>query len=318
MNRIASVLLAMTFSLNGILPAEAKTIRCDAIFQPTVSEVLNQLDLDSDSFLFKGQSFKEYNDSQSWLRRRKIRKLVQDIEVRSFASSKALERYTIELSTALFGSNDVLDRWIFKTKDGRLEESAMLLVREQLIRNGLQKTWSENFTPENISMLKKVFDKLQNLKDSRLGSLAGLPMTLPKIKNQEIPPDLMFKLIRDGFDAHVEEVRVTLNLQSKIEAYNTFRRLYTPVFFGTMMIYQMASAYQQMQQIAEQQVQKAVNDLREQRKQIETAVPKIKQDEFNQAYEASIAEFKQKWGEMPTPEEDAAIKAKIAKALKMN
>lgn len=316
--RIRSLILVILFSLGAVFPAEAKTYRCDAIFQPTVADVLNQVNRDNSEFLFKGPSFEEYTQSLSWLRKRKIRKLMQDLEVRSFPSEKALERRAIELGEALFGTHNNLSQWIRKSPEQRLDDSAILIIKEQLLKEGMLSTWSDVYDPKQISFLKKTLDRIWTFQHSRIGELLHLPFLLPSLKNKEVSPELMFKVIRDGFTAHAEEVRVALKQQTKIDAYNTFRKIYAPVFFGVMLIVQAQNAYQQLQDAIEQQVQQTIQALRDQRKQIEETIPLIKQQEFQKAYDASVAEFTQKWGEPPTPEEAAIIKAKIEKALNMH
>lgn len=315
--RIRSFILALFVSLGGVFPSEAKTYRCDAIFQPTVADVLNQLNRDHSEFLFKGPSFESYTQNLSWMRKRKLRKLVQELEVRSFTSEKAMERYSIELSAALFGTPTNLNRWVTKTSEQRFEDSTILLIKEQLLKEGLVNTWGDVHDPKQISLLKNVLDRIGTFQSSRVGEVLRLPFFLPSMKNKEVSSELMFKIIRDGFNAHAEEARIALKQQTKIDAYNTFRKVYAPVFFGVIFVVQMQNAYQQLQDVLEQQVQQTVRQLREQRQQIEEAIPQLKQQEFQRAYDATIAEFIQKWGEPPTAEEAAIIKAKIVKALNM-
>lgn len=316
--RTRSLILATLLSLGAVLPAEAKTIRCESIFQPTVGDVLEQVNRDSDGLLFKGPSFEEYTQSMSWMRKRKIRKLMQDIEVRSFSSEKAVERHAIELGEALFGNHTALGQWVRKSSEQRLDDSAILLIKEQLLQEGLLKTWGDVQDPAQINFLKKTVDHIKTFQGSMLGQSLRMPFFLPKIKNQLLSNELMFKVIRDGFNAHAEEVRVALQKQTKIDAYNTFRKVYAPVVFGIMMVVQAQNAYQQLQDAIEQQVRATIEALRNQRKQIEETVPLVKQQEFQKAYDASIAEFTLKWGEPPTAEEAGIIKAKIEKALNMH
>lgn len=315
--RIGSLILALMISLGGTFPAEAKTYRCDAIFQPTVADVLYQLNRDYSEYIFKGPSFENYTQSLSWMRKRKLRKLVQELEVRSFPSEQAVERYAIELGAILFGTHTNLSRWLTKNSEQRFEESTLLLIKEQLLKEGLLNTWADVHNPDQVTLLKKSFDRLSTFQNSRVGEILRLPWFLPSMKNQKVPPELIIKIIRDGFNAHAEEARIALKQQTRIDAYNTFRKIYAPVFFGVTFVMQMQSAYQQLQDILEQQVQQTIRELRKQRQQIEKAIPDLKQQEFQRTYDATIAEFTQKWGEPPTAEETAILKAKIEKALNM-
>jgi len=316
--RLRSLILAILFSLGSVWTAEARTYRCDALFQPTVMDVLEQIDRDNLHFLLGDKTLEEHTQNLSWMRKRKIRKLLQEIEVRSFPSEKALERYTIELSAALFGTSTSLSRWIKKSADERLEDSTILIIKEQLLTQGMLRTWGDVQNPQQISMLRKIVDKIWTFQKSRIAQLMSFPFRLPQLRNSEISNELMFKIIRDGFDAHAEEVRVALRHQNKVDAYNTFRKVYAPAFFAILFSFNVVSAYEQRQKQIEETTQQVVTELREQREYIGTAVPKIKKEEFDKAYAASIAEFVEKYGEQPTPEEAAIIKAKIEKALKMN
>ncbi len=311
-------IFAALLVFGGLPSADAKVIRCDAIFQPTVQDILEKIDGENSQFLLNGKSFEEYTQNLSWFRKRKIRRLVNDLEVRSFPSDKALERYTIELGTALFGSKELVDRWLFKSGDQRLEESTILIIKEQLLKEGFLKTWNDIYNPEKIGLLKKLLDRVWNLQASRLGDLTRLPFALPSLKNKSLSSELMYKVIRDGFNPHAEEVRIALGQQGKIEAYNTFRKLYAPVFFSVMLIVQMEHAYHDLQVAIDEQVLQTTQQLREQRNSLENGIPLIKQEMFQKAYAAAVAEFTQKWGEAPTQEESALLKAKIEKALNMS
>ncbi len=315
--RLRSSFLSLMFSLGAVLPTEAKTIRCDALFQPTVGDVLEQVNRNNSEFLFQGKSFKEYTESLSWARKRKVRKLVHELEVRSFPSEKYLERYTVELGAALFGIHTGLRQWITKSPEQRLDDSAILIIKEQLLQEGLLKTWGDVNDPQQISFLKRTLDQIQTLQHSRLVEVLRLPFMLPSIKNNTLPEALLFAVLRDGFNAHAEAVRWALRAQTKIDAYNTFRKVYAPVVFGLMLFIQIQNSYQQLQDTIEQQVKQTIESLRNQRKQIEESIPQLKQEEFNRAYAACVEEFKAKWGEPPTPEEAAVLRVKVQNALNM-
>lgn len=305
--------------LSGIISAEAKTIRCHAIFQTldqdNLPNILEKIDHENAQFLLKGKSFQEYTQDFSWLRKRKIRKLVQHLEIRSFPSEKAIERYAIELGTALFGSREIVDRWLFKSKNQRLEESTISIIKEKLLREGLLKTWGDRHNPEKTSLLKKLLDSIWNIQNSKIIKVVRLPFNLLPIKDYEIPSELMYKVIRDGFGPHAEEVQRALRQQNKIEAYNIFCKLYGPVFFGVMMIAQVQIAYRDLEVAMDHQVQQTIQQLTDQRENIAKAIPLLKQEEFQKAYNASVAEFTQKWGEAPTSKERELLKTKIRIAL---
>jgi ribosomal protein L29 len=310
--------MALVISFCGNTFAEARAMKCDGVFQPTVKDVIDRMNEENGQFMFKGKSFEDFSQNQSWLRRRKIRKLIQALEIRSVPSEKALDRYAIELGTLLFGQKEIVDRWIFQNKEQRLEESALIIIKEQLLKEGLLKTWGDVNNPSQIGIIKKSLDRIWTFQNSRVGELLKLPFALPSIKDQAISKELMYKVIRDGFEAHADEVRIALKHQNKIEAYNTFKKLYSPVFMGVMLISHMMQAYEDIKRQQEIQLAETLKALREQREAIETNIPQVKQEILETAYKSAEAEFITKWGEPPTAEEASQLKAKIAEALNMN
>lgn len=310
-------LFTVLIGFSGVLSAEAKTLRCEAIFQPSLQEMLEKMDRENSQFLLQGKSVDQYSQTLSWSRKRKVRQLIKNLDLNDLASEKVVERQAVELSTALFGSKDVVDRWLFKSREQRLEESTLLIIKEQLIKEGLLKTWGEVYNPAKRGTLKKILDRVWNLQNSRGGEWLRMPFMLPSLKNKEISAELMQKIIQDGFNAHAEEARIALGQQSKIEAYNTFRKIYAPVFFGVLLIAQVQHAYLDLQAAMDEQVQHTLEQLRDQRQSLEKNIPLLKQEELQKAYASAVAEFTQKWGEPPTPEESAQLRTKIEKALKI-
>lgn len=315
MTRLLGIL--MFFVLSGPWGAQAGAPRCESVFLPTVLEVIQQLDSKNNEFLLKGSSFEEFGKDFSWLRRRKLRKLVNNTDLQTFVSEKAVERYAIELGTVMFGKKEAVDRWLRQDKESRLEESTIMLIKEKLLQDGLLKTWGEIHDPTDAGIFRRSLDKLWTIQHSRAFEWLRIPIVLPGIKNKEIPPDLMYKIIRDGFKVHAEEARIALKSQSKIEAYNTFRKIYSATFFGVVLIFNVHSGYHQIQDYHKRQVTDVVQQLQETRKNVESAVPKVKQEQFEEAYRGAEADFIKKWGEPPTEAESQIIKARIAAALNM-
>ncbi|MEK2644644.1 hypothetical protein [Bdellovibrio sp. BCCA] len=313
MIRLLGILIL--FSLSGPLAAQARAPRCESVFLPTVLEVIQQLDAKNNDFILQGHSIEDIGKDFSWLRRRKLRKLINDTDLQTFVSDKAVERYAIELGTVLFGKKEAVDRWIRQDKETRLEDSTVMLIKEKLLQDGLIRTWGEINDPRDAGIFRRSLDKIWAIQHSRILEWMRIPMVLPGVKNQEVPPDLMFKIIRDGFKEHAEEARIALKSQSKIEAYNTFRRVYSATFLGIVLVFNAHTGYHKLQDYHKQQVTEVVTQLQETRKNVESAIPKIKQEQFEEAYRGAEADFIKKWGEPPTEAESQIIKARIAEAL---
>lgn len=302
-----------------MVPANAAPLRCEGVLVPSVEEVLNFLDHDQHHFLFQGQNFANYSKSLPWLRQRKIRKIVGSLKLESLPSEQALVRSSAELSAALFGRRDIVDRWLRNSPEERLEESTVLLIKEQLLQEGLLQAWNQSrLPPEQIPTYKKLLDLLQRLQNHPAGQLLKLPFVLPALQDTRLSPELMGKIVLDGFSAHAEEARVALKKQSRIEAYQSFRKIYTPVALGLMLIVNYQLASQELERQKEEQVRQTLDELRRQREVLSTQLPHLKQELFERAYEQAVQEFSEKWGEPPTPTEEAELKTKISRALNLN
>lgn len=313
MTRIASFLLAIVLCTTWV--AEASALRCESVFLPTISDIIQQLDSTHEKFLLKGSSFEDFSKDFSWMRKRKLRKLVSEVEIQNFPSEKAVERYAIELGTVLFGSKNTVDRWIFESKDVRLEESTVLIIKEKILKEGLLQTWGQSHDPHTVGLFRKMMDRIWIIQNSKVVQWARVPWNLPGLKDKEIPPDLMFKVMRDGFNNHSEEVRIALKTQTKIDAYNTFRKIYAPVVFGVLLIVNAHHGYHEIQAIHDRQVQEVVQQLQQTQKTVESSASQIKKEQVEIAYKSAVEDFIKKWGEPPTEAESQLIRIKIQQAL---
>lgn len=312
MNTAKYFLLILIFSFGAVhQSSEAKTILCSRTFDSSVTDILELININNNRYLFKDNKF----ENLSWLRQRKVRKLLNNFEIKDFASVQAVDRYAIELSLALYGQKNIVDRWLLKSADQRLEESTQEMIRTKLISEGLIKTWQEYYVPENISITNKILDRFWVFQNSKIGQILRLPFFLPNIKDQKLSNDLMYKVMRDGFNQHAEEVKQALNQQTHIDAYNTFKRIYSPSLMGFLLLFQLNVAHSHVQQNIDAQVNMTIQSLQSSRGEILSNIKEIKLEEYNNAYNSTIEAFIKKWGEPPTAEESQKIKDKLRKAL---
>lgn len=319
--------LFLSLSLCSPLTAKASSLQCRSVFATTVSDVIVGLNQETSGFLLQGKSFDQFSKTLSWNQKRVLRKILNSSILHHGASPEAVDRYALELSAILFGKRDIADNWILKNKEQRLENSAILLLKEQILREGLVKTWKNEHDPAAISKLTKVTDKAWTLMFSKPGEIATLvsgvigatlgraPIFLPKIFDKTISPDLQFKVLRDGFNAHKEEVRVALKHQTHIEAYNTFRRLYQPILMAIFFIVMAQESYETYQQSINNEVDTLVNELKNKREFIEKSIPELKKEQAQMAFEQALIEFQNKWGEAPTESEKTILRHRIEKSL---
>lgn len=311
------ILSFILFVLCGINAAKAEALRCESVFVPTVMEVITQLDKDHNQFLLQGRSFEDLTSDFSWLRKRRLRKILNSVEIEKFPSENAIDRYVAELGTVLFGSKTDVTALFKKSKDERLEDSTVKIIQEKLLSEGLRGTWGDVANVQNTKLMQRLLDKIWTFQNGRIGQLTGLPLVLPAMRNMEIPPELMFKIIRDGYKAHAEEARIALRKQTSIDAYNTFKKVYRPVATIIMFTFMIHTGLESYHNMIDKEVDTTVSQLQESRKAIDQiGSGQMKSEIYKAAVDSAITDFVAKWGEQPTASERAQIEAKIQAGLK--
>ncbi|QDK38487.1 hypothetical protein [Bdellovibrio sp. NC01] len=311
------ILSFILFVLCGINAAKAEALRCESVFVPTVMEVITQIDKDHNQFLLKGRSLEELTSDFSWLRKRKLRKILNSVEIEKFPSENAIDRYVAELGTVMFGSKDNVTLLFKKSKDERLEDSTVKIIQEKLLNDGLRGTWGDVANVRNTKLMQRMLDKIWTFQNGRIGQLTGLPLILPAMRDMEVPPELMYKIIRDGYKAHAEEARVALKKQSSIDAYNTFKKVYRPIAAVIMFTFMVHTGWENYHDMINKQVDSTMSQLQESRQALDKiASGDVKSEIYQAAVDGAIKDFVAKWGEQPTASERAQIEAKIQAGLK--
>ncbi len=293
----------------------ASAMKCEHVFVPTVSEVIDRINAESNGFLFQKNSFEEHYQSLSWNKRRQLRSLVNSIKFEKMPSEFAVEQATIRLANLLFGKKERPTNYVLKNQSDRESATATTLIKEQLLQEGFIKTWADHKDPASISRVSKAMDKVWKFQQSKFMKVIALPYFLPKIKDREIPQELIFKVLRDGMKTHKEEIRVAMKAQNYVQGYNTFRRIYSPVLMSILFVVLLQDAQENYQKMVDDQVNQFVEDLRKQKEVLESQLPDAKKEEAAAAYNRVVENFIAKWGEPPTEAESAKIRADINQAL---
>lgn len=279
-------------------------------------------------FLYQEKSFHEYQETLSWTQKRSMRKLLKSSTLQTAASPEAIERFALELSEALFGQRDTFNQRFLKNKEQRITESDINIMKEQILRKGLLAVWKNEADPTRVKLLHKFTDRTWTLLFSKKGELFTLassiyhvtiqgrpPLFLPRYFDKQVSEETLFFVIRDGYLAHKDRVRHQLKIQDNIEAYNTFRRLYQPIIMGLLFVILGEEAWEKYTQSINEDVDKIVTDLKNQREFLDSNISDIKKDQAQWAYAQALNEFQQKWGEAPTAEEQNIIRTRIEKSL---
>lgn len=308
-------LFTLVTLLNSFGWAQTGPLRCEAAFAPSLAENLVSFDVQFKKIFPDQPDLTELSGSLSWYKKRKLRSLLNEFEIKSIPSEAALERKILEISDALMGSRAKLDRWIFKNADQRELEIISGSFREALIRKGLIEAWRMNYDASAVSAMAKASDKATIFFESKIFDLSLLPWKLPRVQNHKFPQELLVKVLRDGTDPHITEIQKFLKTQSKVDAYQTFKKLYSPVVMGTALLIKVYVAYEIIEKENDRQVSEVLNNLQRHQEEVPKAINEAKAQIFNQALNDALIEFRQKWGENPTPDEEVKIKRKIAIGL---
>jgi hypothetical protein len=311
--RLTSLLLAVFF-LCGTLTAEAATYRCQAVFRPSLSDVLYDLNKNSDDFLL-GENLAEFTKDMSLSRKRKIRKILNNTSIGDLVSERAVTNFAVELSALLFDQRGQVDNFIFKTTESRAKESAIGLIQEKILRKGLLNAW-DGYSPVKARKLEKLIfglrwslDKVSIVTDSKARFVLNLPL-LSKAKNNEISDELMQKILRDGYDAHEAEAMLEMKSQSRVEGYNAFRRIFNVALLGSVVVVGTYIGVMAKMEESERAVNQQISNLQEIRAGIE-GIGALRDEIYDAAVQGALLDFELKNDDLPTPVEQDFIKQKV-------
>lgn len=337
MKKGVGLLLSLTLVLTPFFSEAASS--CLYFFggPRVIEEFFEKINRENNNFLLTESEINQVFENHPLVRKQKIRILFNNIKFSlglrydrylktastlskiDFEKSRdyEIENMAAELSLALYGQHDLVDRFFAKSKEQRQRDSTTRLIGEKLLREGLLKFWQETRGEVSQTLWQAIRGRIYRIQKS---SILTYILTFPfvPVKDVQISNDLMTKIILDGYDAHKDEVASALSSQNAREAYSTFRRLYSAVFFGTILAFQGTQIYDGVKaEIARQDVKtenakKAVSDLRE---GIEEGVLRQRREIVEDTLKEMIVEFRQKWGEDPTPDEKEILRKKILKRL---
>jgi|GEM_PF-1875106 hypothetical protein len=317
-HRLGSFILALLV-LSGSLSAQAAAYRCQAIFRPSLFETLVSIDKGHQGALFKND-LSALTEDLSWNRRRQVRSILKHQVLGNAISEREVARLATELSGLLFGKRDIVDNYIFKSKDQRTKDGFINLMNEKILREGLLQAWG-GYSPQKVGALAGIVkglrwtnDKLIFVNEMMFRTPLVLPFFLPKFKTKDISDALIQKVLLDGADKHIEEIRVAMKVQNYAEAYNTFRKLYAPIVMGTVLTVATVISYIQAQELNDQMVDKQLKSLEQMHSDLEK-VGDAKNEIIEKAYQGAQAEFIEKWGEAPNAEEAAQLRNKIINGI---
>lgn len=289
--------------------ADARIVlRCESVFSPTLSEIfyaelknLEKTQIDHQSIRLHPAVLK------------KVRKFFHQNELTDLLSRGEVSEKAEELTQILFEKELTLEKKWLVQKSVQDKRRTQQLLLQALLERGFQANWAE---PAQILGWDRFRKSWNQLKISKVYQFSMLPWFLPKVKGPQVSPELLIKIIDQGLEANIDEVHSLLARQNRHESYLHFRRLYTPVILGSLFLVQSFFAYEALQELQEQKVQKAIQDLQKAGLLAEAMIQQSQSVIIENAYQETIKEFEQTWGEPPTAEEKQQIRDRIILHLK--
>lgn len=284
------------------------TLSCEGIFAPTLTEI----------FIQAQHQFKTDfpNLSKLTLEARsakKLRSILKSQSLQDITSRPELIQKQQEITDVIFRHGKDIDSLLFRSPKEREQIRLQKLLFETILEKGFQGHWQG---PLELSGLAKLRAQWVQLKSKSYFQLTLLPWFLPKVEGPQVSSELLVKILDQGLEANSLEIQKVLKAQSRAEAYQIFRKLYSPVVLGSLFLVQSYFAYEALQIDQQQQVERSIEELKKAGIEIESMLSEARQQIVDEAYENILIEFRQKYGEDPTESEKRQIREKIILHLK--
>lgn len=140
--------------------------------------------------------------------------------------------FTAEFYAILYGSPKAM-KDLFKTANIDYEIRVIRLLEENLLSNGLEGMIQKIPLKQNIKTIHKARLLLERLFKYRIIQLAAfLPYYLPNLSPIVIEERLLKKMLLEGIDKHEKELKAVFKMQNRMDDYNNFRKIYTPIAYS--------------------------------------------------------------------------------------
>lgn len=306
------------FDIVKIRPFSKNT--CEKIFIPTMMTLLRQEQILTDLDLYRMNQPQKLNMIK-WYKNKKLRNLLLSYQITDFKTPKQLNHYILELTVQLWGRSRTVDDYLFKTPDQREYAAIEFHIKEQILKNGITQTWQDFFNEHDLNRLQKFRYQISSIWNqptlNRFKKILPLIFfNLPEMPNQVIPDSLIVQVLYDGIDTHLNELKYYYRSQNKIDTYNLARKMFQPIIMATLFVVSYDFASKEIERQQQDQVKEVISSLNTSSDKIISSVTHNKQEIFEATMQAVLTEFKQKWGEDPTPEEYEKLKSKVINGIK--
>ena len=259
------------------------------------------------SFLRRFTNNVKYRIGLEYDRQQKMLQIVQSANLEKLTLSTDIESLASEMSLVLFGPRYQVMDYLRKSSDERFRESTLHRIGEGILRDGLMRSWNE---------IDHKSPGLWTRFSAKLWRVQKLFLQIPffKMKDKPIPPELMQKVILEGFDAHEQELREALSTQNYRDTYNTFRRVGLTLMWTLIIGAQVVEVSSQVSLELDRHAMAEAQEVRQARAlsgQVREFAQGGKQRIFERAFAEGNRKFLADWGEPPTSDEQQELYGQI-------
>lgn len=343
MNKIFYIFIFLSFCFPSY--SFLTTNKCQKSFKEvhSLKQILDSVNTENNYFLFKDQyqhDLLNLNSKKVGYFNRMLNSFKQSLGLKydvslslyqittkypldSIQSLREVESLTkLILKTFYPRSLNFEDFFLFNQRK-RIRLHNELIIREQLIFEGIREYWSVNSiaTQSGIRLsLFKFFDKLHFSEFLLDISQKLAPALVPK----KLPSSLIQKIIWNGSKAHELEILELYPSLSIFEFTHQFKKFFFSVFMGTLISVSVIDVSETIIAAKIEAEHKTGLEVKQISRNMEIRNAKRSQhtnrkinDIIDKAIKGTIKEFIQKWGEEPTPKELELIRKRVITQLKL-
>lgn len=169
-------------------------------------------------------------------RLKRLEKHLKKLDLSSRVYTEDLEEYTRELFLIVKGPPLPMDNYFSKDKL-QISRRILRMVEEDLFRMGLKGFIARIPEKTAYSNMEKAKLFIHKALKYKITQIYFLPYKLPPSKIIKIPDALLEKILLNGLDAHEVELISFFKKQNRLDHYDNFKKLYTPIAYSLGIYY---------------------------------------------------------------------------------
>lgn len=175
-------------------------------------------------------------ENLSALRLKRMQKLLTKLDLSSKLSTYNIEIFTREFMLILKGPPKKIEDYLLKS-NLKMHSRLTRMVQEDIFRIGLEDMIKRIPAKDNYTKIQNLRHMINKLFEYKIVQLYFLPYYLPKVKAPRIPDELVKKILLEGLDKHESELIAIYKKQNRIDDYENFKKIYTPIAYSIGIFY---------------------------------------------------------------------------------